>query len=343
MTDSTKTPTPTPASQADTENRAPALSVVVVTPDRFATIRRTVQHLRDQTIADHLEILIVHPTDDALDDTEAGELEGFAQVKRICVGQPITCVERAVGEAVDHASSDVLALIEDHAFPEPTWAQRLRAAVDQGHAAVGSAMMNGNPHSLLSWANLLIAYGAWTQPDAGKTMNALPGHNIAYRLDALRKLRGDLGVLFGRESGLHDRLLADGGTMYLDQAAAVHHLNPSTLRSTTTLRIDAGRLYGATRAERERWGIGRRLGYALGSPLIPLVRLPRVIAGLSGAVRQQVGTPRLLFALGLGLGLDAVGQMIGYTFGAGESRDRLSAFEIDRMRHLRRGDRESFA
>lgn len=37
----------------------PELSVVVVTPGRFAQLRRTVRHLREQDIADRIELLVV--------------------------------------------------------------------------------------------------------------------------------------------------------------------------------------------------------------------------------------------------------------------------------------------
>jgi len=34
---------------------SPEMSVVIVTPDRYETIRKTVQHLRAQTVNDRLE------------------------------------------------------------------------------------------------------------------------------------------------------------------------------------------------------------------------------------------------------------------------------------------------
>ena len=38
---------------------APEMSVVIVTPDGYETIRRTVEHLRAQTVKDRLELVIV--------------------------------------------------------------------------------------------------------------------------------------------------------------------------------------------------------------------------------------------------------------------------------------------
>jgi hypothetical protein len=49
------------------DNHIPALSVVIVTPDRYDTIRKTVRHLRAQSVKDRLEILIVAPSAEKLD------------------------------------------------------------------------------------------------------------------------------------------------------------------------------------------------------------------------------------------------------------------------------------
>jgi len=315
-------------------NERPAASVVVVTTENAAAIRRTLRCLRQQTVADRLELLIVHPAPDSLADAEPGELDGFHRVETICFGRPIDCIEEAVEVALNHATAEVFALIEDHAFPIPSWAERLVAAHAMGHAAVGSAMHNANPDGVLSWANLLVAYGPWTMPSTGRTVAALPGHNASYRTDALKQVRHDGEPTFGRETGLHDKLKARGGTLYIDPEASVEHLNPSRWSSTIALRVDVGRLYAATRAQGGRWGLGKRLIYIAGGPAIPLVRLPRVHASLSPAVKQFVSKPKLFAALTVGLALDAVGQMIGYALGGGGARDRLATFEIDRMRHL---------
>jgi len=312
----------------------PTATVVVVTTNNAAAIRRTLRCLREQTIADRLEVLIVHPAPDSLEDADPGELDGFHRVETICFGRPIDCIEDAVEAAVDHATAEVFALIEDHAFPVPAWAERLVAAHAQGHAAVGSAMHNANPDGVLSWANLLLAYGPWTQPTTGRAVDALPGHNASYLTELLKQVRRAGGPTFGRESGLHDKLKKQGGTLFIEPEASVEHLNPSRWSSTVALRVDVGRVYAASRVRRGRWGLGKRLVYFAGGPVIPLVRLPRVHGSLSADVKQTVPAPKRCAALAIGLTLDAIGQMTGYAVGEGRARDRLATFELDRMRHL---------
>jgi len=65
---------------ATDKDAAPALSVVLVTPDSFALIRKAVRFLRAQSACGRIELILVAPSRATLglcDD----ELAGFAAVK----------------------------------------------------------------------------------------------------------------------------------------------------------------------------------------------------------------------------------------------------------------------
>ena len=44
-----------------TNRREPRLSLIVISPDAYATVRRTVRCLKQQTIRDRLELVFVAP------------------------------------------------------------------------------------------------------------------------------------------------------------------------------------------------------------------------------------------------------------------------------------------
>ncbi len=44
----------------------PAISVVIVTPDIFETISKTINYLNEQTARDRMEVVIVAPSEDGL-------------------------------------------------------------------------------------------------------------------------------------------------------------------------------------------------------------------------------------------------------------------------------------
>src|SRR5882724_9114742 len=117
---------------------SPEMSVVIVTPDSYETIRKTVEHLRAQTVKDRLEIVIVAPS--AEQATPAGrELNDFSRFRIVPVGA-IESIARAHAAGIRQASAPVIVLAEDHSFPEPGWAEALIEGHRQPWAAVGPVL-----------------------------------------------------------------------------------------------------------------------------------------------------------------------------------------------------------
>src|SRR5262249_3803632 len=136
--------------------RAPEMSVVLVTPDGYQAIRKTISHLRAQTIRDQLEIIIVAPSADTL-DPYLTELRDFLQFHVIEVG-PIRSTGRAVAAGVRRASAPIVAYAEEHSYPEAGWAAALVEAHRGAWAGVGGVLRNANPRSVASWANLILDF-----------------------------------------------------------------------------------------------------------------------------------------------------------------------------------------
>jgi hypothetical protein len=86
------------------------------------------------------------------------------------------------------------------------------------------------------------------------------------------------------------------------------------------------------------WGPGLRLVYAGGSPLIPLVRLRRIVRDVRRSGHTEL-LPRLLPVLTLLLVISAAGEFVGYTCGPGRST-KLYEMELHKTRFTRRADRE---
>ena len=309
----------------------PDLSVIVVVSPGAATMHRVLECLRAQTIRDRIELVIVDMQETPLPD-------GFFGVTTVATA-PEHTPETRLAAGIRAATAPVLALLEDHAFPEPRWAESLLKAHRGSWSVVGAVAMNANPDSLLSWTNFLLSYGKWSEPAKWGETQEVSVHNMSIKRAALADLDGDLAGMFSREGGLLPRLRACGHRFYLEPGARYHHANPSLLSSTAELRFNAGRLYGARRSALGQWSVGRRLMYVAGAPLIPFVRLARLHRELFAAGRHRDLVPRVFPALLLGLALDAAGQMVGYLTGAGRSERTLAAFEADRVRHLTRRDR----
>ena len=319
------------------ENGLPEMSVVVITPDRYETVRKTVRHLRAQKVCGRLEIVLVAPSAAALGLDEA-EMRAFLRHRVVEVGD-MSSTARARAAGVRAASAPVVAFVEDHAFPAPGWAEALLEAHARGYAAVGPVMANANPRGLVSWANLLIEYAPWLEPLPAGEAEHLPGHNGSYKRDVLLAYGDRLAAMLDAESVLHWDLRERGHRLYLEPRARTFHQNFSAPFSWLPLRFHGGRLFASARAR--GWPLRRRLFYAAAAPLIPVVRAARIVRELRRPGRPRRLLPRVLPALVAGLCVDGAGELVGYLAGAGRAMARLSDMEFHRRRFLSEHDRRT--
>ncbi len=280
---------------------SPEMSVIVVA-DRYQTIRKTIRHLRTQTVKDRREIVIVAPSREQLGLSEA-ELEDFL-----------------------------------HCYPEPGWAVALIEAHRKGWDVVGPVMGNANPQSLTSWASFFAGLGRWTEPAVAGEIDDLPPHNSSYKRTMLLDYGPALEAMLEVESLLHQDLRAKGHRLYWEPAAKVRHVSYTSLLSLMQAEFHYGRLFAAARMR--RWSLLRRLMYTIGGPLIPLVRLRRVLREIQRAGHQRQLLPGVFPALIVILASNAVGEMCGYAFGAGNASQQRCTFDLDRYRHLAKRDRQ---
>jgi hypothetical protein len=246
---------------------------------------------------------------------------------------------RSVGSAnalgIRHASAPVVALAEDHAFPAPGWAKALIETQRQPWAAVGPVICNANPASKLSWADMIIGYGPWIDPAHAGFVDHLPGHNSSYKREVLLGYGSDLERMMEAETVLHWDLRAKGHKLYLEPAAKIAHTNFALLSHFVAAHFYGGRMFATIRAQDGHWAWPRRLLFACGSPLIPLVRLWRILRDMSRPGRRLRLVLHVLPQLLLGLVMDGAGQMLGYALAAGESRAKLKGLEFRRYRDAR--------
>jgi len=313
------------------------LSVILVTPDQGEVLSRTIQSLQKQTIADRLEIVIVAPSADSL-ALKHSEFECFAALRTVSIGE-IQSVGAAYAAGIHAAAAPVVVLGEDHSFPHADWAERLVSAHQEQWAAVGPQMCNANPDSSVATADFLIAYGPWSEPAKSGEVEHLPGHNSSYKRALLLEYGGSLAAMLEAESVLHWDLRRSGHKLYLETAARTSHVNISRLASWASAQYHAGRMFAAFRARNEHWSFLRRSAFTVAGPLIPFVRLRRILRqGQSLSARNRL-FPSLLPALWFGLLIDGVGQMTGYATGEGNASEKAFYFEFHRERHLRKSDR----
>ena len=323
-----------------TDAPTPAISVVLVTPDHFDVIRKTVRALARQTIRDRIELLIGAPSRAhlGLDDVEVA---AFAACRIVETGE-IRVLTHAKIAAASAATSPIVAFGEDHCYPDAGWAEALVAAYDEGHAAVGPLMRNANPATSLSWAGLFLHYGCCVHPARHADCTQLPWHNTSYRRDLLLGYGPRLPDLLLVEGMLLDDLRARGHTLGFQPAARTDHVNISRYSSWIRHAYWGGRLTG-------RCACRRGPGHA-GSARA--TRSPPRRSRCCASCDQRGGCARSatlracrhsLPAMIAGVLPHALGEAIGYALGAGDARERYSSYEMKRYLHVVAADRERMA
>ena len=116
----------------------PAMSVVVITPDRFETISMVLRHAHAQSVKEELEVVIVAPTAEVI-PLDAPTLQGFRTVRVVPFEAVASSTAAARAAGVRAARAPIVAFVEDHCFPQPGWAAALIAAHRKSCAAVGPA------------------------------------------------------------------------------------------------------------------------------------------------------------------------------------------------------------
>ncbi len=308
---------------------APELSVVLAT-DSYKTISKVVRKLSAQSASRSIELVIVAPSPEHA-DVQRRELAGFHGVKLVAARPFPLASARAAG--IRAAGAPLVAIGETHAYPEPGWAEALIEAHRGPWAAVGSAMVNANPDSLISWASLFLDYGPWVELAEGGPADYVPVHNTCFKRSVLLGYGGGLDELLLMEQFLIQDLKESGHRLYAESAARTAHLNISKPVAWLRERFYVGRSFASARAG--PWGGPRRLAYAAASPLIPVVRFRRILPLLRDSRRTRGLVPRILPALLTALAVSAFGELCGYAFGAGRSALRCHEVEIHKARFVR--------
>lgn len=194
---------------------------------------------------------------DASPDTRTREVvAGFPGVeyRRNERGIGSTATSRAIG--VSDLTEDVVAFIDDDAYAEPDWLERLLAPyADEEIAAVGGRARNGQPgeeHEGVDSIGLLLPDGRLTgffaaDPGVVVDVDHMLGANMSVRMRVIRELGGirDLypGTCLREETDIALRMRAAGKRIVYAPDAIVHHVAGEYARGR---RFDARyRYYGA--------------------------------------------------------------------------------------------------
>ncbi len=206
----------------------------------------------------------------------------------------------------------LIALIEDHARPDPRWCANIVKAHKESYAGVGGAMDNMVDRPL-NWAVYFCDYGRYQNPLPEGESHFASDSNVSFKRAALEKVRDAWAQAF-REVIVNGALIDLGEKVVLRRDILVLQCRTG-LRFWPAMRerFVWGRSYSATR--NATLGLPKRLALAVLSPTLPVVLTFR-LARTALERRRYFG--KFLVALPLIVILLAswsVGEGLGYVTG----------------------------
>lgn len=305
------------------------LSVVLMADRRRRRAERVLRSVLDQSVIDRLEVLLFDFGHQACPPVPGSDHPAVTVI-------PMT-YPSSIGavrlEGLRRADAPVVAFLEEHTMALPGWAEALlEAFASDDWAGVGAEVHALNP-GRLGDALFQMNYPDFTAPARRGSRSILQGNNSAYRRDAVLNLGGDLLDLLEIESLLNVRLTERGYRLALEPDARFAHANEHILLTFLEGDYIFSRLFGALRSEAQGWSFAERWKRVLGAPLIPFVRVARLLR------RTVAGRPELLPLLIPALPAmfaaevaSVSGQTMGLLFGEGQSRQKFLFYELNAPR-----------
>jgi hypothetical protein len=315
------------------EKKSPALSAIVIIGACRKRSQRAVDALYGQTAAKLMEIIIVD-----IAEADCLKLETRTAIPTLYIKRPhdeTWAHARACG--IYQAQGKIIAFIEDHTIPAKNWAEILIQAHRLQYAAVGYAFTNANPGTYMSRASMLSDYALWMDPLPSGQAKLLPGNNVSYKRNILLSLGNRLETELGVDFNIHEALVQQGHSLYLEGRAQVAHENYDTLRALLGANHFYCWLLAANRAQSRSWSFIRRLFYGIAAPLgAPFIKFIRLIVSLKG--RKSLWDPfwKSLPVVIIAYFWSAIGESMGYLFGKGSSDKEFTTWELNRERTTRK-------
>lgn len=288
----------------------PRLTIVVASRTGLPESRPLLEHLRTQTLAGDLEVIVVAPRG-AIDPAELAALDGFESIRLLEV-ERVTSRGEAAAIGLLQARAPFAGPCENHAFPDPDTLARLIADRDAEDAAVSATMRSANPESSWSLAMYLATYWHAAAPADPAPRDSLPHHNGIWRTDFLRELGDRLPELMGDESRLHAEARRRGLRLRVRPDAVTWHVNEARPGRGLSDPFILGMRYGAARSASLGWA--RRLLYAAAFPALALLHWRTLLVRAARTDDTRARAASLAPTLALTAGASALGEAWGGLF-----------------------------
>lgn len=229
---------------------------------------------------------------------------------------PGTTIPSLRARAFTEARGEYVAVIEDHVIVPPGWARQLLAAAREAEQVVGGSVENAATERVVDWAAFLCEYSHCILPLPAGEAEWLTGNNVVYPRALLARY-AQVVAAGGWENQLHDALRRDGVRLECRPDIRVGHKKHYTVGEYLSQRYLYARSYAGARVAGAP--LTRRLAYGAAAFALPPLLFYRTVSRVVAKRRHRAELVRALPLLALFVTSWALGEVVGYWAGPGDS------------------------
>ena len=203
-------------------------SIIIPSYNSETTILKCLDALSLQEFNEAYEIIVVDSSSDTTPDLIR---QHYPQVKLIHFTQR-TDAGTARNIGIQQAYGEILCLIDSDCLAASDWLQKIAAAHEgNNYAAVGGAVLNANPESLVGWAGYFAEFREFFPFQLPQVTPHLATCNIAYTRQVFEQYGTFPSDFYPQEDLVfHLNIASRGGSILFDPAIQVAHTNRTAIQ-----------------------------------------------------------------------------------------------------------------
>lgn len=220
------------------------------------------------------------------------------------------------GAGIARAQGGIIAVTETSCIPHQNWLVSILSAHGGPYPVIGGAVEMDGGRSLVEWAAYFCEYGQFMLPAVEGVVSEVPGNNVSFKREMLKQGREFVENGFWKTYWCQ-QLQAEGIQLYSVPTIIVHYGKSYRIGPFLIRRFHHGRCFAGMRIA--RMSPARRVGYVLGSLLLPALFLKRIIGAIIPKKRLVSKLAVCLPIVILAVLSWSLGELCGYLLGPGTS------------------------
>lgn len=214
------------------------VSVVIPSYNSVETIKQCLCSLLEQDLnPQNFEIIVV---DSSNDGTKKAIESNFPKVQLLKLSQQ-TYPGTARNIGIQHAKGDIIALIDADAIAAKDWLSRIVEEHKSDFLAIGGAILNGHPESLVSWAEYFVAASEYFERAPRRFVKTQATGNVSYKRETFEKYGLFPDFPRAEDVMFNLRLTRHGERILFEPSIKVYHFYRTNLKQLLKREVQCGR------------------------------------------------------------------------------------------------------